>query len=160
MNNVVEQLNRTKRWSNKLNSISRSEAPAKDIDEYNKDTIYAFFQSCLHIRDWIIASYPAKKAAVDNFIESNTDLKICRDICNGSKHLNVKDHSVDPNISKSLHSSVYSTNMTSTGTDVIYWVTVNNLPLDVLQLAQCCVIHWEGFLVRESLIPITRDSSF
>lgn len=153
MGKVIEQLNRTKRWHEKIKLILVSELPTKEIDENNRDIIYAFFQNCYHIKDWVISSFPLKKSAVEEFIQSNNDLKICRDICNGSKHLKLNNYSVDPNISNNLHGRFYSISINNNvRTEVIYFATVNNRSVDVVSVAANCLVLWETFLIKEGII--------
>ena len=36
---------------------------------------------------------------MDNFVKENIEIKYCRDICNGTKHLNISNPSIDKNFS-------------------------------------------------------------
>jgi hypothetical protein len=58
------------------------------IDEA-KDDVYSFFQNIHHLKDWLRHD-PAShvtKADVETFIKNSSELSICADLCNGSKHL-------------------------------------------------------------------------
>jgi hypothetical protein len=55
-----------------------------------QDMMWSFFQHCWHVKDWLrndpLASAAQKQAAIKMAHRSRT-LKICRDLCNGTKHL-------------------------------------------------------------------------
>ena len=51
----------------------------------------AFFMNCYHLKDWIKndISDTSLNAAVEDYINQNACLKLCADICNGAKHLDL-----------------------------------------------------------------------
>lgn len=51
-----------------------------------EDFVYAFCQSAYHLRDWLQESGAASQAELDALMKATPALKLCRDICNGSKH--------------------------------------------------------------------------
>ena len=89
----LEQFERMKRWYEVLKEISISNGPESQAD-YQVDCIYAFFMNCFHLKDWLISSGVISKNEVNSFINSNEEMKICRDLCNGSKHLNLNNPSI------------------------------------------------------------------
>jgi hypothetical protein len=52
-----------------------------------EDFIYAFCQSAYHLRDWLQKSGAATQAELDALMKRTPALGLCRDVCNGSKHL-------------------------------------------------------------------------
>jgi hypothetical protein len=70
------QLARVSRW---LDRLMRAASP-----EDAEDFLYAFFQTCFHLRDWLLADFG--QAKVDTFIKDSLPLRICRDVANLTKH--------------------------------------------------------------------------
>jgi hypothetical protein len=82
------QLRRVERWHRRAGYV---------LDPYRRipedeivDFLYAFFQSAYHMRDWLEKSGGSSKEALDELMESSRCLKLCRDVCNGSKHFALK----------------------------------------------------------------------
>ena len=67
---------------------------ASDVDF--QDMIWSFFQHCWHLKDWVehdpLAS-PTQKSAVKRAVHNSPLLLICRDMCNGTKHLKLDNPS-------------------------------------------------------------------
>ena len=55
MDKITEQFNRVKRWHKKFEEISKGKAHNQESNYY-KDVMYAFFQNCFHLKDWVINS--------------------------------------------------------------------------------------------------------
>lgn len=55
-----------------------------------QDMTWAFFQNCWHIKDWMsndpVVPEPTKLAVIKDAHESPV-LKLCQELCNGTKHL-------------------------------------------------------------------------
>lgn len=49
-----------------------------------EDYLYAFFQNCYHLRDWLLGTY--SQDAIDDFLKSTLPMRICRDVANLTKH--------------------------------------------------------------------------
>jgi len=83
----IEQLERIRRYLKKFSDIHSGIFYAQALENYTDD-VYAFFQNCYHLKDWI-KNDPSCSAwsDVEKFINSNKDLQICADLCNGLKHL-------------------------------------------------------------------------
>jgi hypothetical protein len=87
------QLDRARRF------LDRVERPSgdDDLDPSNindvdfQDMMWAFFQNCWHVKDWIkndlLVPKATKDAAIDLAEQQSPDLKMCQQLCNGTKHL-------------------------------------------------------------------------
>jgi hypothetical protein len=72
------QFARVERWHQR----ARDAKDPEDIEDY----LYAFFQACHHLREWLPeADFPADR--VRAFIEANVAMKVCADVANLTKHL-------------------------------------------------------------------------
>jgi hypothetical protein len=140
------QLDRARRF------LDRVEGPhAGDVDF--QDMIWAFFQNCWHIKDWVrndpLAS-PSQKQSVRDKVHASTKLLICRDLCNGTKHLGfgrspsagagARHHHVDTRIAPGNASIL----------DCIVDDGQGNL-ISGKQLARECLAEWERILQSEQL---------
>jgi hypothetical protein len=89
-------LRRVERWHQRA---TRALDPHnRTAEEHAIDFLYAFFQAAYHMRDWLQNDGAAPKAKLEALMCSNGCLKLCRDLCNGSKHL-----VLDPKRSKTDH---------------------------------------------------------
>jgi hypothetical protein len=133
------QYDRMMRWRDRL-----AEAYRGDDSDAVYDFAYAFFQSCYHLRDWLMSSAAASKKDMDALFDSSIELQLCRDICNSSKHLQYDRPSVDPKPrigrewdpwAKSWHG----------------WYLYSDQRRPVLELVQGCVDAWNKYLSDNKL---------
>ena len=84
----MEQIDRANRYLERLQSVYGGIFTTSDDRNLYKDDTITFFMHCYHVRDWIIHLNKVEIVAshVDEFINSHNELKICADLCNGSKH--------------------------------------------------------------------------
>jgi hypothetical protein len=82
------QFDRMERWHQRALGALSGRNP--DLDDA-EDFVYAFCQSAYHLRDWLRKSGAASQAELDALMQSTPALKLCRDVCNGSKHLTLDD---------------------------------------------------------------------
>ncbi len=93
----LDQLGRAHRWLKRLEDASshtndiNDPVPTEKHEEY-EDFLYAFFQNCWHLKDWILSDAGAPKGlreAVRKMDEQSTivPLMLCSSVANGSKHL-------------------------------------------------------------------------
>jgi len=73
-----------------LEKLHSNETDAKLPIDY-LDVVYAFFQSCYHLKDWVLTDKIKTSSEIKKFIDDNDCIKICADICNGTKHFNLKN---------------------------------------------------------------------
>ncbi len=90
-----DQLDRARRY---LDRVLADYEGLEDINEVEfQDMMWSFFQHCWHVKDWLrndpLASNSQKRAAIDLAERSGGPLLICRDLCNGTKHLKLTDPS-------------------------------------------------------------------
>jgi hypothetical protein len=87
------QLDRARRF------LERMEQSVDDMDDEGmtdvdfQDFVWAFFQNCWHVKDWVehdpLVSPIAKQAVIAQARQSVV-LKVCREMCNGTKHLGAR----------------------------------------------------------------------
>lgn len=58
--------------------------------EHYLDDIYAFFQNCYHLKDWLkndVTFTAYSHAEIESYVSATPALAVCADLCNGIKHL-------------------------------------------------------------------------
>ena len=90
MSKTIEQYNRIKRWHRLFQEIDSGKNHNQDT-HYYVDTVYAFFQNCWHLKDWIKHDDENNltKQDMDNFTKRHPELKVCGSLCNCTKHLKI-----------------------------------------------------------------------
>jgi hypothetical protein len=77
------QLDRARRFLARVQSLD----PRRDVDY--QDDVWAFFQNCWHIKDWLHHDYKVPQSIRDRVIaeaHASRILHVCRDMANGTKH--------------------------------------------------------------------------
>ena len=77
------QLDRVRRF------LDRVEGPYANDVEF-QDMMWAFFQNCWHLKDWVAADplVPREiKKAIIARAEESVLLRVCKEMCDGTKHL-------------------------------------------------------------------------
>lgn len=97
MENILgwrSQYQRMERWLTRIAMHAGNEA-----DHDLLDTYLAFFLNCYSLRDWFVKSETIAAADIDDLIQKNRRMRLCRDLCNRSKHLRISKPSTDADFS-------------------------------------------------------------
>jgi len=154
---VLDQWRRVNRWHSRLDRIRRALPDADPDKSLALDDVWAFFENCFHLRDWVIRSDkdPKKRQPqVDAFIDANAAMRLCRDVANGVKHYRLdpaRPTTSDPNWSTATrHEPVVTTGKGSriAGGQPARWVFtgVGKGEIDMFDVADQCVSAWRSFL--------------
>ena len=134
------------RWYEKFKEIvQKNHHPSiiYNLDEFY-DIIYAFFQNCYHLKDWLKndKKLSVTNDAVEDYINNTVCLSICADICNGSKHLTlIKSRSgVKPEAEK------YTIVSRNKVTKIFFTIGTTMGSIDAFDLATTCVYKWRNFI--------------
>jgi len=98
MENILgwrSQYDRMERWRRRI--LSRGEGCISDQDLL--DFYLAFFVSSYALRDWLVNSGIIPAADIDRLIHADRAMRLCRDLCNRSKHFRISRPSVDASFS-------------------------------------------------------------
>ena len=145
------QLGRARRFLDRLHVTYEEIADLDDVEF--QDMAYSFFQHCWHIKDWVrhdsLASDAQKEAVVEMAHQSAT-LKICQDLCNGTKHLGLDKPKSG---SGAAHQSTEMIIDTGTGQFEIDCVLDDGLGnlMSGKKLARDCMAEWERILQSQGL---------
>jgi hypothetical protein len=144
------QLKRVKRWKNRIENSINEYRQGKLIfppPEFT-DTIWSFFVSCDHMKDYIRNDATIKtKQSPYTYLDNTECLKICRDISVGVKHLTIKE----PKTTGGLFLINLSAKIDDTTGKTLFDVNIKSQTVheDFISLANACVAAWEDFIQRE-----------
>lgn len=129
------QLALVRRWHERVLGAAQTGSP--DLQDF----IFVFFQNCYHLREWLHRTSKIPKSEIDKFYSTTKELMLCRDICNGTKHLDVDHASVDAGFSIGWE---YVPREPNGGR--LFLIADNKY--DLLELATKCLQLIEGFTSR------------
>ena len=119
------------------------------------DHVLAFFLNCYHIKDWLISGPQwldetdpeIKRRAVEQFVTDSEELKICADLCNGTKHFHFdrKLRSEKPTTFRSTHTKIDLSHAKPIKT-IRYTFRTPRGDDDAYALAEQCLNAWRDFI--------------
>jgi hypothetical protein len=148
MDMAQDQWRRVQRYYERFKAIDSGVelTPSRSGDHY-VDDMYAFFQNCHHLRDWI-KNDPSIAPNTRKNLTSKADcehcLKICADICDGTKHLLRTLHHGKSTVDFMDRSITAHEGSPYAGTvSIKLSIEHNATRLDAFQLATKCVEAWK-----------------
>lgn len=137
------QYERMLRWHERVRL-----AATEDRLEDEMDFVLVFFQQALSLRDWIQDARPEVRADLEALFRDHIELKICRDIANGFKHMSLSHKaSVDREFSIVF---AYNPRGAREG-DMV--VLAGGHQIELLDLADRCLALWQNFVESRKLKP-------
>jgi hypothetical protein len=82
------------RWHERVQVAANAERSPDELD-----FLLAFFINCYALRDWLLAAGAIDRTSLDDFMRSHVQMRLCRDIANGFKHMELSQPSVDATFS-------------------------------------------------------------
>ena len=134
------QYRRMLRWRERVRTAIENRLPGDDVYDF----IYAFFQASYHLRDWLIGTEACTEEELRVLFAKSSELALCRDICNATKHLDYKR----PGIDRAPRIGVEQNPFTKENT----WVLHSDKRRPIGDLIKDCVSEWERFLSAKSLL--------
>ena len=146
----MEQIDRARRYLGRIREMYRA-VPFKEDKEQYADDVLSFFIHAYHIKDWIfrLNKIGMTQDVIEKFINQHEELRICADLCNGSKHCkltNTRTHREPHLAGKQFVSSGINDVMHST--QCKFKIFDGNKFLDALELAERCMKLWDEFIER------------
>ena len=98
-----QQYARVRRYYNRFQALNSGSASIQTPGADRFDDVLSFFMHCYHLKDWLKndPNYKRSNEEIEEYVNSNPDLALVADICNGIKHLklNRRTHSgIEPRI--------------------------------------------------------------
>jgi hypothetical protein len=141
------QHERMLRWHGRVLEAGNLSASPDELD-----FLLAFFESCFHLRDWLLASNAIDQQSLDALFQSSPELRVCRDLANGFKHHSISRPSVDAQFSvvnEYVPKNWPSGNAYPNGR----WVVLaGNHQFGLVELASRCIAAWQQFLQSKGLL--------
>ncbi len=147
----LEQLDRVKRWYEEFKLTDQGRPHDHSADFY-QDQVYAFFQNYWHLKDWIKNDNVGLYKELRDSIHSDPEMQLCRDICNGTKHLVLKESrsGEDPQFGQKKFRVAVGSEPTTIS--VKYTIDKSSgRTVDAFELATKCLEFWEIF-IREQVL--------
>lgn len=149
----TEQFKRTERWHKRLKVICKT-IPKDWGPLEEEDDVLAFFQNCYHLKDWVINDPSCeildKKKEVEKLINNSEFLKVCADLCNGSKHLEL----MNPRLDKETKITRVITVARHVSDPVIarhFMIKSGSKNYEALDLANRCIEEWKIFFKTKGM---------
>jgi hypothetical protein len=115
--------------------------------EFYTDLVYATFQNLWHMKDWLKND---GHADVEQFCRAQSALMLCADLANGSKHLVLTNHKIDPASGVKSRHIHWKANENKVA--IRYDVEANGQTLDAWELACDAKVAWVKYLQRKGLL--------
>lgn len=133
------QLKRTQRWHNRIRALHNEKGFQVDFEDL--DLVFAFFQNCYHLREWVAISRDVPLNELDDFMIKHAEMRACRDIANGTKHFHITRPSVDAEFSVGREYT-----QDNDGNPGQTWFVIAGEKYDLFELASRCMKLWTEFL--------------
>lgn len=145
-----DQLDRARRFLSRMQSTE----PRRDVDY--QDDVWAFFQNCWHIKDWI-ANDPIIQNEVKNRLEktikASSTLKVCYDLATGTKHRDVRKPQA---FAQHAHTNTTITPGVETKLDCIFEFEGGKTQ-SAREVAEECMNEWYSILEAENFATGQRS---
>jgi hypothetical protein len=153
----TEQWDRVYRWLRRVQESAIGRMHDSPTDVY-QDDVYAFFQNCYHLKDWLKNDVSSASVVrdVEALISASPELSLCADLANGSKHLKLTRHRVDPDARVGQRD--YSLDIGSQGITIAvrYVIEAGGSSYEAVALAESCYRTWEDYLLAKHLLDARR----
>ena len=147
----LSQYERTHRWFERVARIGTRQTQSADT-EHEHDTLVAFFHNCYHLRDWLLNDKAVAQKDLEDLFKSHIELRVCQDICNGTKHLDLDHPKVDGSFSigreyVDLDDTRDRPHLTET-----WFIVAGSEKYDLFELAAACMRIWDTFVGGQGLV--------
>jgi hypothetical protein len=141
------QYNRVLRWQARVLDAVNGKPSADELD-----FLLAFFQNCLHLRDWLLADGVVDESELQALFQAHIELQICRDLANGFKHHTINRASVDSEFSTLREYIPKNWPSEYAYPNGKWMVLAGGHQLGLVELANRCLSLWQQFLSSKGLL--------
>ena len=152
-----DQYDRTVRWFDRFTELTLGRRHVRASENYIDD-VYAFFQNCYHLKDWIkndsTLPFPLREG-VEGYITVTRELSLCGDLCNALKHLRISNSRSGEK--PSFGNKRYALHLGGEDSPIIsvrYEVATAAGTEDAYDLAKKCMDAWTELLRKWSLVAV------
>lgn len=144
----VGQYKRIERWVKKYNDFDPEQINDISNQEEYFDIIYACFQNIFYLKDWLKESNLFSNTELNEFINNNIEIGICRDICNCTKHFNINHPSVDSNFGFAREFNPMSAINKKPKINLV--ILANGRTYEVDAIIRKCIELWRDLILTKS----------
>jgi len=144
----VGQYNRMLRWYEKFKRSNPADFESPNAEE-SQDLLFTCFQNIFILKDWLHHSAGISKKDLNDFISKNIELQICRDICNGTKHFDLTNASVDNDFTIIREYEPFHKVLGLERNKII--ILAGGHKYELKSLAWDCIKLWQEFLKNQNL---------
>jgi hypothetical protein len=137
------QLERTRRWHARVRALQAQKGIYVEVEDL--DILYAFFQNCHHLREWLHLSRDIPHKDIDDFVAQHKQLGVARDIANGTKHFHISRPSIDALFSIGRE---YEPPPHPGAAPGQRWFVIAGEMYDIFDLTDTCMQLWDLFLAN------------
>lgn len=132
-------------WRSQYNRMLRWHQRFLQDHDGDEDVMFAFFQNCYILKDWLLHDEVISQADYDEFIRKNNCISMCRDVCNGTKHgqLDPKDGKRNP------RNPIVGREYSGRADSFSFYLVVDFQKCDAKALAEQCVEAWNDLLFKK-----------
>lgn len=143
-----DRLNRTYSLVQQSSTAYRNDRPNSD---YHRDELFSFFETCLHMRDWLWndPSVGLTREDAGKLYNAHDCLKLAHDIAIGSKHVVIKSPHVDANVRLAGQDVNV---LVGTGASFAWQIEADRKVYDGYRLATECLQAWQSILKQRTLL--------
>jgi hypothetical protein len=141
------QFKRMNRWYKRLQHAEKELEETGKLSVDDMDNILAYFQNSYHLRDWLKMEEVIGSDILKELFQTCEPLKLCRDICNGTKHFILNNPSVDKDL--------------QIGRGALPWegkgyrfIRAAGEQRDLFELAHSCQQAWLDFLGEQGILDM------
>jgi hypothetical protein len=149
-----QQWDRVNRWYGEF-QLTNDGRPHTRNSDYYVDEVYAFFQNCHHLKDWLKNDPTTihRCRDVEDVLKASVNLRLCGDLANATKHLqlNQRTHTGDRKIG--FGSRHFDLELGDPPTvNVRFVVESGGQKHDAFDIATKCIEEWEHYLRTKGLL--------
>jgi len=150
------QYSRLCRWHQRVRALVRTEGK-RTAPQDELDFIFAYFQTCFHLKEWLWKSGAVSQAETDSLTNQHFEFKLCRDICNGTKHFKISEAKASVDFHFSIQRDIDPfEHPTAPGYRESYTIIFDHegsrLAYDLFGLELRCFEIWNAFLESKGFI--------
>lgn len=153
-------------WRSRYEAMGRWAARCKQCYSYDRcvsgdfeDFFIAFMVVCYHLRDSVISTAGVRPDVIDQLIQTSEPMRICRDICNRSKHHSISRPSIDHQWSLGREYRPWPDGASAYG----HFLIAGGEKREPLAVVQQCLNFWNDLVAKEQFVeppdPFVRRSS-
>ncbi len=144
----IGQYHRMLRWYEKFKVTNPGDFENPNIDEQH-DILFTCFQNIMILKDWLHYSGSIPKSELNDYFNQNLELRVCRDICNGTKHFVLTNASVDDDFTIIREYDPFHDDLDMEKNKTI--VLSGGYKFELKELAWKCIELWKVFIQNSEL---------